>query len=170
MLNRHAHHSAATRLDRVATHDLILRPVGTLDQNVGLTGANDLGRCVLVEDDDGVHALQCRQHFSSFCFRVDRPIRSLVPSHRRIRVQADDKHVAQRAGLLEIAKVTGVEQIEDAIGKNDNGAGGTPATDQRSRMVSGQQPRSIVLGLHWTSAGELASAIPSEKRQAWRGR
>jgi hypothetical protein len=53
-LERDAYNTAVARLEGVAADDSIGRPVRAFQQDVGLDRRDDLGRRVLVEDDDGV--------------------------------------------------------------------------------------------------------------------
>ena len=42
-----------------------------------------------------------------------------VRRDRRVRVHADNQYVAETTSVLEIPHVAGMEQVEDAIGKDD---------------------------------------------------
>lgn len=117
--DRNEHHPTTARLDGVAADDLIRRPVGPLDEDVGLDEADDLGGSVLVEDDDRVDAVERRKHFCSFMLWRNWTARSFVTSHRRIGIQSDDEHVAEMSRVLQVADVAGMEKIEDAVGKDN---------------------------------------------------
>ena len=53
------------------------------DQNVGLDAADDVGGRVLVEDHDGVDAVERREHLGALVLRVDRPRGPLLPRTER---------------------------------------------------------------------------------------
>ena len=66
----HADDAAAARLDDVAADDVVGTPVRALDEHVGLDAPDDRVRRVLVEDRDGVHALERQQDFGALRLRV----------------------------------------------------------------------------------------------------
>ena len=84
MLDRNPHDATAAGLDGVTADDLVSRPVGTLHQDVRLTGADDFGGRVLVEDHHDVHALERREHLRPLLLRVDWPAGSLVAPNGRV--------------------------------------------------------------------------------------
>src|SRR6185503_1952317 len=77
LFNGNAHHLATARLDRFATHDAVGGPVSALHQDVRLDEPDDVGRRVLVEDDNGVHAGECRKDFRAFAFGIEWTRRTL---------------------------------------------------------------------------------------------
>ena len=56
---------------------------------------------------------------------VDRPLRSLVAANRGVRVEADDQDMTERACLLQVTDVPGMENIEDPVCEDDLPALGT---------------------------------------------
>ena len=46
-------------------------------------------------------------------------------------VSPDKERVAQSAGLLQVAKMADVQQVEDAVGEHDRFSGGAQALDRR---------------------------------------
>ncbi len=97
LLERDADDPATARLDGVAADNLIRSPVGAFHEDVGLHGSNDLGRRVLVEEDDGVDGSERGHHLGAFEFGRDRTCRAFVAPHRGIAVEADDQEIAKRA-------------------------------------------------------------------------
>ena len=92
--------SRMTRPPRASTVSLpdylIGRPVGALDQDVGLDAADDVGRGVVVEDRHGVHAVERGEHFGALLFRVDRALGPFVAADRGVGVEPDDQQIAVR--------------------------------------------------------------------------
>ena len=96
------------------------RPVGALDQHVGLKRRDDVVRRVLVEDDDARRRAASAARISArSASGVIGPIRTLVRPHRSIRVDADDERVAEAARVLQVANVPGMQEVEDAVGEDD---------------------------------------------------
>ena len=106
-----------------------LGPVGALDEHVRLERADDLVRRVFVEDHHGVDRLEREQHLGALGLRRDRTPRALVRAHGSIRVDADDERVAEAPGLLEIADMPGMQQIEHAVGEDDRLSGRAQGRD-----------------------------------------
>ena len=125
------HDAAAARFDDVAADDLIGGPVGALDEDVGLQLADDRLRRVLVEDHGGIDGRERGNHFGALVFRIDRPRRPLVRTNRSIGIDADDQRIAEGAGSVQIADVTRMEQIEDAVGEDDRLSLASKIADER---------------------------------------
>ncbi len=133
LLDRDAHHAAAVRLDDVAADDRVVRPVGALDEHVGLQCRDDLAGRVLVENDRRVDARERGEDLGAFVLGRDRPPLALVRAHRSIGVDADDERVTEGACLPQVADVAGMEEIEDAVGEDHGTAGRAHAPDQGER-------------------------------------
>jgi len=72
LFDGHPHNASAAGLDDIAANDLVFRPVGALDEYVGLNGRDDVERCVFVEHDDRVHTPERAEHFGAFVLRGNR--------------------------------------------------------------------------------------------------
>ena len=99
LLDRDADDPAASRLDGVATDNLIRLPVGALHQDVRLDRANHLGWGVLGEHRDRIDASECQEELGAFALRCHRPSFSLVAANGLVRVHTDNQRVAKRPGL-----------------------------------------------------------------------
>ena len=110
---------ASTRLDDVPADDGVLRPVVAFHEDVRLESRNQLMRRRLVEDDHTIDRLQRLEDFDPFGLWGDRASRAFVCPHGSIGIDADDERVAEGAGVLEVAHVAGMEQVEDAVGEHD---------------------------------------------------
>ena len=63
----------------------------------------------------------------------------------RSELTADDQHVALGAGVLQVADVAGVQQVEDAVGEDDRLPARRAAAAQRPRRRGGQDHRLALL-------------------------
>ena len=122
-LDRDADHPAAARLDGIAADNLIRGPVGALHQHVRLNRLDRFSRGVLVEQRDGATHSSAPMNLGALAFRRNRPSRPLVPANGSVGVQADNQRIAEQSRLLQVADVSGMQQVEDTIGEDDLLAG-----------------------------------------------
>ena len=87
--------------------------------DVGLELRQKLGRGVLVEDNDRVHAGESRDDLRAFRLGQDRPALPLAALDGAVGVDSDDEPVPLSPGRLEIPDVADVEQVESAVGEDD---------------------------------------------------
>lgn len=85
--------------------------------------AEKFGRALALEDHDKIDATQSSEHFGAIILSVQRTPLAFEFAHRSVAIQTDDERVAERAGLLQISHVAGMEQIETAVGENETLAG-----------------------------------------------
>src|SRR3954470_6910205 len=112
---------AAPRGDELGLGQLGARVVPALDPHVRAEPVQDrLGR-VLVEDGNGVHALERLEHRRAVALRAERTVGALQSAHGGIGVQADDQAVAQAAGFCKQRHMAGVQHVEPPAGA-DHGA------------------------------------------------
>src|SRR6266850_3183845 len=128
--HRDADDATAPRLDQVATHDRLAGVVRTLDQDVRLKRGDEAERRVLVEQDHAVDRREGGKQPGPSGFIHDGAIRSLAePADRGVGVDADHERVALGTGRLQQAHVTGMQQIEHAVGEHHRPAlGSAPGT------------------------------------------
>ena len=136
-----AHNCAAACFNDVAADDVVRVPVGSLDEDIGLDRRNHRLRCVFVEDRHRVDAAQGGNDLRSLVLRVDRPRRSLVGAHRAVGVDRDDQRVAERACVDQIAHVSRMQKIEDAVGEDDAASLRANAVGQHRHLLSRQTAR-----------------------------
>ena len=96
---------------------------------------------VIVEDHHAVHRRERSHDLSPLGGGHDRPARSLEAAHRVVPVDADKEGVAQRAGLVEVAHVADVEEIEASVGQDQPLALPPPALGQPNCFVKIEQRR-----------------------------
>src|SRR5436190_11563348 len=130
LLDRLEDDAAPARLDGIPPDDLIRGPVRALDQNVGLHAADDVTGRVLVEDRDGVDALERGQQLGPLVLGVDRAGGTLVAADRRVGIETDDQEIAVRARRRQVTEVAGMQDVEDAVGEDDALARGPCLRDE----------------------------------------
>lgn len=123
--------SSASSLDNVSADDGVGRPVGALDENIGLNDSDDVMWRVFGEDHDRVHAAESRENFCTLVLRIDRPVRSLVQSsYGSVCVESHNEQVTECSRRRQVPHVTRVQQVEDAICEDDASALGLRSGSQ----------------------------------------
>jgi hypothetical protein len=79
---------------------------------------NRFGR-FLVKYDHVIDDFQSREKFRPFAFVQHRPCRAFVLPDGSIRIQADDKHIAEGLRGREAGDMAGVEQVETTVRPDD---------------------------------------------------
>jgi hypothetical protein len=115
--------SPAAGFNALAPDDRVGRPIGALDEHVGLQPADDLLRRVFVEHNHGVNACETGQHFRPFVLRIERSIRPFDGAHRPVGIHTDDERVSFATCILKISHVTWMQEIEHAVGEDHFPAG-----------------------------------------------
>ncbi len=110
----------AMRFDDIPFGQFLDPVLRALDVNVGRDAIEQHFGRALAEADDDVDAAQRRQHGRAIAERRERPFGSLERTHGFIAVEADDERVALRARPRQVVHVTGVQQIEAAVGEDDH--------------------------------------------------
>ncbi len=95
------------------------RVVTALHDHVGLQDSHEVERSILIEHGDGADDFERRQNVDSLTFRPNGSLGSFEPFDRSVAVDADDEHVAAGARTDEYVDVSGMEEIEDAVRKDD---------------------------------------------------
>ena len=90
--------------------------IAALDVDVGRDGAEKLGGAGLGKDDDGVHAGKRRQDGGPLPGGDQGATGTLEAPDGSVGVEADNEAVAEVPGLLKVADVAVVEEVETAIG------------------------------------------------------
>ena len=103
--------------------------IATLDEDVGLEGADELEGSVFVEDDDGVDGGQGGHDAGTLALADDGPGRAFEARNGSVGVEAEHEPRAELAAIFEQLDVADVEQVEAAVGEDDGFAGGSPLVD-----------------------------------------
>jgi len=123
---RNDHETTAPPFDIVAPNDFGWRVVAAFDEDVWMHRANDRERRILGEDDDGVNALERREHVRAVGLGAHRASRTFKAPHRVVAIEADDERVGGGACGDEQIDVPAMQQIEHAVGERDAAGGGPP--------------------------------------------
>src|SRR3954471_12881420 len=119
LLDGNPDHGTAPGLDHVAADDRVWRPIGALDEDVGLKRGDDLEGRVFIEDHDAVDARKRAEELDAFVLWRDRPACALVHPNRTGRAPPHDQRIAELPCLLQVSDVAGMKQIEHAVGEDD---------------------------------------------------
>ena len=90
---------------------------------------------------DGRDAVERADNLCALQLRRNRPSFSLVATHRRVGVQADNQHIPERRRLPQVAHVPGMEQVEDAVREDNRPSRGADLCGVRGRLGAVHQPR-----------------------------
>jgi hypothetical protein len=118
-----------------------------------MQGLDQFERGRFREDDHAVGARQRCHQPRAFHFRHERAARPLAEgSCGRIRVDADDERLSERARRFQKRDVPDMEEVEDPIGEDDRPGlrctprGGRPGG---ANLVRGVQSDSVAFGWNW---------------------
>ncbi|RMP03935.1 hypothetical protein ALQ30_05662 [Pseudomonas syringae pv. persicae] len=112
-------HIATVRLDDIGTDHLIDAVITAFDQHVRLDVTQQIFRSAFGEADHPVHCTQACQHGHTPVNAVDRTARPFQAADRRVIVDGHDQTITQRPRLLQVGHMTGVKNVEAAIGEDD---------------------------------------------------
>lgn len=115
----HDHHAPTACAHDVRADHCIRGVVATLDDDIGLQSSHDFERCVLAKHDNSVDAFQAGENKRPFRLRSHRALRTLESAHGGIAVHADDEPIPCSTRGHQHVHMTGVQEIEDAIGEDD---------------------------------------------------
>ena len=115
----HNHHAPTASAHNVRTDHCIRAVVAALDDDIGLQSSHDFERRVLAEHDNSVDAFQAGENERPFRLRSHRTRRTLESAHRGIAVHANDEPVPCPPRGHQHVDMTGVQEIEDAVGEDD---------------------------------------------------
>jgi hypothetical protein len=93
--------------------------VTAFHDHIRLKQSNELERCVLLKQRNGIDHCQGSKDVHPLSTGSDRPGGALEPLHRVIAVDADDERVTVSSRANEHIDVPRMEKVEHAIGEND---------------------------------------------------
>jgi hypothetical protein len=95
--------------------------IAAFDVDFGLEFANEFNRRVFVERDDASDRAETFQNGETVFQGVHGPVVALAQAaNAGVRVHADDEKVAESTGLVEIADVAGMKDVENAVGEDES--------------------------------------------------
>jgi hypothetical protein len=117
--NGNDHHAAAPTLHFARADNRLFRVIAPFDDDVRPEKLDQLEGSVFIEQYDEIDAFHSREDVGPLCFATYGPGGPLEPAHRRIAIDADDERVGGRARRREKVDVSGVQEVEDAVGEGD---------------------------------------------------
>ena len=126
---------AARGFDFLPPHDLVARPIAAFYENVREQARNHSAWGQCVENDDSINGFQGREDFRALKFRDNWSTLAFQLADARITIEPDDQNITELAGKLQRANMTGMEQVEAAIGKYDAAAIAFLPAKQQNRFV-----------------------------------
>jgi hypothetical protein len=118
-LNERNHQDfAAAAFHHLPANDLLEGIVPALHQNVREQGADERLWSVVVEEGDGIHGLQTRQHESSIGLGHHWAPGAFEPLYRSVGVHSHDQGVTKAASLVEIVHMAAVQEVEASVGEH----------------------------------------------------
>lgn len=119
MQKGNAVYSATPTRNFLAADYPVWRPVAALDQYVGVTGQDQIERCVFIKQHYQIDRIERRKHCHAVIFMVYRPIIALALAlYRSITVYAKNKRCAQCASLCKVSDMAAMQYIKTAVGKD----------------------------------------------------
>jgi hypothetical protein len=130
--------AAASGFYFLAADDLIAGPVAAFYKHIRKQTGDDFAWGEIIENHDRVDAFQSSENFGTFAFRQDWTPGAFQLADTGVAVEANNEHVPETASLLETADVTGVQQIETAVGEDDLAAVAFLAAKPQNRLLKSQ--------------------------------
>jgi len=146
---------ATPSFDFLAADDVVY-PVGPFYENVRPNIKNGFQGSVFVERADVVHDFQGREKLPTLRLRKDRAIRALQTLNGFISIDGNNQGIAEGTRTGEQVEMSGVEDIEAAVGENDFLAGGLKPANLLSDSVSRMDRH--VENLQWPSIARCGIA------------
>jgi len=94
-------------------------PVGTFDKYIRVNRQDGFQRSVFVKSTNVIHHLESFEDFSPFGLREDWPVGPLQSADRVVAIDRNNQRVAKLACAVEQIQVSGVNDVETTIGKDN---------------------------------------------------
>src|SRR2546427_211426 len=134
---RKRNHLATPAFDFGPTHNTIETPVCAFHKNVRVNLQDCLERHVLVKRAHEIDHFKTRQEFGSLFLTENGTAGTFDAHDGTVSIDGDDQDIAQGVRLPQKIDVSGVQEIEAAVTKDDLLAGGLKATNLFCNMVEG---------------------------------
>ena len=129
--------ATTSRFHNVATDNGVVGPVGALHEHVGLQVSYDVVRSLLVENGHGIDTFERRKNLGALMFGCDGAVSALVRANRSVGVDRDDECIPERTGLLQIAHMAGMQEIEYTVGEDHTMPGCLSMCGEQTRVRAG---------------------------------
>ena len=133
LFDRNAHDATSSRFHNIAANDGVVGPIGALHEHVGLQVFYDVVRSLLVEDGHGIDTFKRRKNLGTLMFGRDGAVSALVGANRSVGVDGYDEDIPECTGLLQIACVSRMQEIEYTVSEDHTMPGfpGFPGEETR---------------------------------------
>ena len=128
---------AAERTHHLAFGDGLFSVVRAFAVHVGTESIEERGNVDVVEDDDDIDALECRDQLGSIHRAQDGSARAFEFLGDLVAVDSDDEDVTHRARAFEIANVADVQQVEVTVREHDTLMGALRVFDESGCVFQG---------------------------------
>ena len=115
--------------DLVTLGHVVAGVIGSLHLNVGLDLADEGANVGLVEDYDGIDALEGGDDLGALLLGHGGTSGTFKAAYTLVGVDGDDEFAAERFGSAQITYMADVEEIEAAVGEGHGMALGAPTGD-----------------------------------------
>lgn len=95
------------------------RVVTAFGVDVRLNFRDEPGDAWFFKKDHGIDTTESSDDFSAIEFAIDGAAGALEGADGVVGVDSDDESVSERAGLLEVSDVTGMKEVETAVGEDE---------------------------------------------------
>jgi hypothetical protein len=113
--------------------------VASLDEDVGAEGLDEVQGGVFFEGDDAVYEEEAGQELHASGQGHDGPAVTFESLYAVVGVDAYDQALTQSGSLGEIGEVSGVDEVEDAVGENGRLAYYPPAAASSTELGEGKE-------------------------------
>src|SRR5690606_31074449 len=131
-------HGSAISLDDFRADHLVDAVIAAFDQHVGFDMAQQVFRSAFGEADHPVHSAQSSKYSHATVNAVDRTTRPFQAADGSVVVDVDDQAITLSAGLFQISHVTGVQDVEAAVGEDDFFFMRTRIVDCQQQLIQAQ--------------------------------
>jgi hypothetical protein len=115
---------AAAFFDDIAADDFLAAVVFAFHEDIGLDGFDEFDGSFIAEADDIIDGLEAGENGHAIGQAIDGAGRALEAFDAFVGIDCHDEQVALLAGEIHVLDVAGVENVEDAVGKDDLEGGG----------------------------------------------
>ena len=136
--DRDTNDATTSRFDNVATDDGVVGPIGALHEHVGLQVLDDVVRSLLVEDRDAIDTLERPKNLGTLMFGRDGAVGALVRPNRSVGIDGYDENITERTGLLQIAHVPRMQEIEYTVREHHTMPGLSCFCGEPARVRAGE--------------------------------
>ena len=156
--------AAAVGGDKIALGNRLGGVVGSLGVNVRAETIEEPAHMLASEDHDEINGSQAGDQLRSLGLGKEGAARALEPADGGVRVDPHDEEISLAAGVLQVAEVPDVEQVEGAIGEHDGSSFPPHLVDPPLGLLEiDHSPAGALHG--WFSSGCVSTARRSSSRE-----